>query len=337
MLLRNPSALRWLAAATLASAGLCSADQITLDNGDRISGTVTRLAGGTVAVHTDYAGDISIDLAHVVALRTDAEMTVLLDDNTRLYGRLTGDAHTLEVVDTGQKIDIVRVSGVEPGHVSGREWHASGRFALGASSSSGNSDASNLNFDTEGVWRQDRNRFTAGARGNYARSRGAETDNNTIVYGQYDRFLTKKWYALATASFENNPFADIALRSTIGAGLGYQWFDTPRTKLALEAGLAYVHTDYDTQPTVQNLAARLATRFDYWLWQDRVQFFNYNQFYLGLDEFENSFLRSQTGFRLPIIDRFSAIAQLNLDWNGNPPPGTVELDRTVILSVGYQW
>jgi hypothetical protein len=79
------------------------------------------------------------------------------------------------------------------------------------------------------------------------------------------------------------------------------------------------------------------SRFDYWLWQDAVQFFNSNQLYVGLDEYENSFLSSQTGFRFPLVDGFMATAQLNLDWNGNPPPGTVELDRTLILSLGYTW
>ena len=54
---------------------------------------------------------------------------------------------------------------------------------------------------------------------------------------------------LANTSFENDRFSDIYLRFTGGAGLGYQWFDTERTKLALEGGLTYVYTDFYTQPT----------------------------------------------------------------------------------------
>ena len=221
--------------------------------------------------------------------------------------------------------------------MTGKEWEFSGRVALGASDSSGNSNSRNLNFDGEGVLRRDKNRYTLGGRGNYAQSQDTETENNTIVYAQYDRFLSKKWYVLANTSFENNRFSDINLRLTVGAGVGYQWLDTQRTKLAVEGGLTYVHTDFYTQPTVENPAARLVTKFDYWLWQDAVQFFNYNQLYVGLDDYDNSFLRSQTGFRFPLVDKFMAIAQVNLDWNGSPPPGTVELDRTLIFSLGYRW
>ena len=79
------------------------------------------------------------------------------------------------------------------------------------------------------------------------------------------------------------------------------------------------------------------SKFDYWLWQDAVQFFNYNEVYPSLDDPDNSFFRVQLGFRMPVIDDFMAIAQANFDWNGNPPPGKVKLDRTLILSLGYNW
>ncbi len=37
------------------------ADQITLRNGDRLSGTVVKSDGKTLVLHTDAAGDITID------------------------------------------------------------------------------------------------------------------------------------------------------------------------------------------------------------------------------------------------------------------------------------
>ena len=336
-LLEAPRVADHLVVLVLAAASICRADQVALDNGDRITGTVERLAGAKLVIKTAYAGTVDIDVKRIASLRVDSAMTIVLEDDTRLYGRLSGDAHKMAIAEVGQTVDLARVSALEPGRTTGREWKLSGRAALGASDSSGNTDSRNLNFDAEGVARRDKNRYTLGGRGNYAQSQDAETENNTIIYAQYDRFLSKKWYAFANTSFENNRFSDINLRVTGGAGVGYQWLDTERTKLALEGGLTYVHTDFYTQPTEQYPAARLVTKFDFWLWQDAVQFFNYNELYASLDEYDNSFVRSQTGFRFPLVDRFTAIAQLNLDWNGNPPPGTVELDRTLILSLGYRW
>jgi len=297
---------------------------------------VKRIGGGSLVIGTEYAGDVTIDLKRIASLQTESDMTVVLDDDTRLYGRLSGNGQTLEITEH-EPVEMTRVSKVEPGRVTGKEWKFSGRLALGASDSSGNTDTQNLHWDGELVALHGANRYTLGGRGDYARANGVQNQNDTIIFGQYDRLLSKKWYAYANASLENNRFSDIYLRTVAGLGAGYQWLDTERTKLALEAGPSYVYTNYYTQATEHNLAARLVTKFDYWIWQHAVQFFNYNEFYPSLERYENSFLRSQLGLRFPLVDKFLATAQWNLDWNGNPPPGKVKLDQTVILSLGYRW
>jgi len=321
----------------LLASAICRGDQVTLDNGDRLTGTVKGLAAGKLVIGTEYAGDVSVDVKRIASLKTDSDMTVVLDDDTRLYGRLSGNGQKLEIADSGEPVDVTRVSKLEPGRTTGDEWKFSGRVSIGASDIRGNTNERNLNWDAEGVARQGKNRYTLGGRGVYGSDSGEETDNNTILYAQYDRFVSKKWYSYGNVNLQNDKFDDIKLRAVGGAGVGYQWFDTERTKLALEAGPSYVYTEYYGQATEQFLAARLVTKFDYWLWKDTVQFFNYNEFYYSLQDQENSFLRSQTGFRLPLVDKFMAIVQLNLDWDGNPPQGKVALDRTLIISLGYRW
>ena len=334
--LRAPRAASYVLLLLLAAACVCRADQITLDNGDRLTGIVKRIGGGSLVIGTEYAGDVTIDLKRIASLQTDSDMTVVLDDDTRLYGRLSGTGQTLEVAEQ-QPVEMSRVSKVEPGRVTGKEWKFSGRLALGASESSGNTSTRSLHWDGELVALQDVNRYTVGGRGDYGSANGTQNQDDTIVYAQYDRILSKKWYAYANASLENNRFADIYLRAVGGVGVGYQWLDTERTKLALEAGPSYVYTDYYTRATEQNAAARLVTKLDYWIWKHAVQFFNYNEFYPALDDYKNSFFRSQLGLRFPLVDKFLATVQWNLDWNGNPPPGKVKLDQTVILSLGYRW
>ncbi len=334
--LRAPRAAWYVLLLLLAPVCVCRADQVTLDNGDRLTGTVKRVADGRLMIGTEYAGDVTIDLKRIASLQTDSDMTVVLDDDTRLYGRLSGNGRTLEVADH-EPVEMARVSKVELGRVTDKEWKVSGRFALGASDSSGNTDTQNLHWDGELVAQQGENRYTLGGRGDYGRANGAQNQNDTLVAAQYDRLLSRKWYAYANASLENNRFSDIYLRTVGGVGIGYQWLDTERTKLALEAGPSYVYTDYYTRATEHNPAARLVTKFDYWLWRHAVQFFNYNEFYPSLENYDNSFLRSQIGLRFPLVDKFLATAQLNLDWNGNPPPGKVKLDQTLILSLGYRW
>ena len=62
-LLGVPRVARYLVLLVLAATGvLCRADQVVLDNGDRITGIVERLAGGKVVIKTEYAGNVDIDV-----------------------------------------------------------------------------------------------------------------------------------------------------------------------------------------------------------------------------------------------------------------------------------
>jgi len=319
------------------AAAVCRADQITLSNGDRLTGTVQRLSGGKVVIETDYAGEVSIDLKSIASIVTEGEMTVVLDDDTRTFGQLSGDGQRLQVAGEPAPVDAARVTALLPGRVTGDGWKVTGRINVGASDSSGNTEVTRIYGDAEMIARKARDRYTLGGRGNYTEDRGTETESNATVYGKYDRFLSEKWYLYANTSFENDKFKDLQLRSTLGVGTGYQFFDTPRTSLSLEGGLDYVHTDFYTQPSDEYPAARVSTRFAYWLWQDIVQFFHDNSVYMSLEAAEDAFARTQTGLRFPLRNNFLASAQLNLDWDGNPAPGRKSIDQTVILSLGYRW
>jgi hypothetical protein len=47
------------------------ADQITLKNGDRVTGKFVKTEGGKLVVATDLFGDVSVDLANVSNIATD--------------------------------------------------------------------------------------------------------------------------------------------------------------------------------------------------------------------------------------------------------------------------
>jgi len=57
--------------ALIAFLGLASAvfaDQITLKNGDHLSGTVVKSDGKTLVLHTDYAGDVTVQFDAITQL-----------------------------------------------------------------------------------------------------------------------------------------------------------------------------------------------------------------------------------------------------------------------------
>ena len=62
------------------------ADQISLKNGDRLTGTIVKSDGKTLLLHTDYAGDVSLSWDAVQAVDSKQPLHIELRDGKFLAG-----------------------------------------------------------------------------------------------------------------------------------------------------------------------------------------------------------------------------------------------------------
>ena len=73
------------------------ADQVTLKNGDRLTGTVVKSDGKTLVLHTDAAGDITIQFAAIQEIKTDQELHVSVKGGKTAVGAVTTTDGKLEI------------------------------------------------------------------------------------------------------------------------------------------------------------------------------------------------------------------------------------------------
>ena len=73
------------------------ADQITLKNGDRLTGTVVKSDGKTLVLHTDAAGDVTLQFAAIQDIKTDQELHVSLKGGKTAVGPVTTADGKIEV------------------------------------------------------------------------------------------------------------------------------------------------------------------------------------------------------------------------------------------------
>lgn len=346
---RGGPGLRWtlcagvLLAASLAfQAGLLRADQLTLTNGDRLTGSVINKETEFLVMQTPL-GEIRIRWSEVTRIFTEKEVKLFLDDGTMIRGRLETVTDGTAVVHTGVEppgapIPLKRVVFINPApDISGEGVKYLGRINLGYSSSTGNSDLETLYVEGEAIARTRNNRFTANGKTRRTKDHERESESNWLVGFKWDHFLTKKWYTYANTNFESDQFKDIRLRSTAGGGTGYQFLETDRTNFALEGGLTYVDTDFFVTRNEDYPAARWALKFDHFLFGTRTQFFHTHEAYAAIDSSDSAFVKSQTGFRFPLIYRITGTLQYNLDWENNPAPDRVSTDETLLFTLGYNW
>ena len=340
--MRSP-APQLLAAALFAWAVNSFADQLTLVNGDRLTGTIVAKETEFLIFQTPHLGEMKVRWSEVTRITSEKEVKLFLNDGTMVRGTLETITDGTVVIHTGVEppgapVKLKQVVFINPApDVSGEGVKYLGRINVGYSSSSGNSEIETLYADLEAAARTRNNRYTAAGKTRRSKDHETESESNWLVGLKWDHFLTRKWYTYANTNFENDQFKDIRLRSTAGGGTGYQFYETDSTNFALEGGLTYVDTDFIAGADERYPAVRWALKFDHFLFKSRAQFFHIHEAYAAIDESDNAFVRSQTGLRFPLAYQVTGTLQYNVDWEKNPTPGRVPTDTSVQFTLGYTW
>lgn len=229
------------------------ADQITLKNGDRVTGKIVKTDGGKLVVATELLGDVSVDLAAVTNIATDQPLYVTLEDGRTVSGTLTASADKVEVkaanvvsvnrsaikVIRSEAEHIAYQDSLEPGLFEG--W--SGGADIGFALTSGNSDTTNLAIGLSATRETSNDKTSIYAASIYNRDSTdgeSRTTANTVRGGvRYDRDINRKFFGYVFTDLEHNGLQDLTLRFVLGGGLGYHAIRNERTELDLLGGLAW--------------------------------------------------------------------------------------------------
>jgi putative salt-induced outer membrane protein YdiY len=319
------------------------AAQVTLVNGDRLTGEVVSLADGVLVLKTTFAGDVSIAWSEVQALQSDTAVSVMLKDRTLVNGRLSSPAPGQLQVDSAQvgqssPVALADIGYLNPSkQVLGTGPDVTGRVNLGFNMAQGNTETQRTHLDAESIVKYLQSRFTIGAVFNEAADSGTQTEYNVSGYSKYDYFVGEKTYLYANALFTKDKLQDLALRTSLGLGAGYQFWDTPERSLSLEGGLSYINEDYETGADSSYPSARWSVDYKQLLFGSQLQFFHFHEGYVGLSDFSDFFFRSNTGLRVPVAKNLAATAQLDLDFDNTPAPGAERQDTRYLVTIGYTW
>src|SRR5580704_14574145 len=139
--------------------GCCCAalygEQVTLKNGDRVTGAIVSMDDKKLTVKTDYAGDITIDRTAVAQFSSAQPLVVTRTDKQVVSGPVTQQDSSIVVNSAGgaQTIPLSDVAvirspadqaayekSLHPGFLE--DWAGGGNFGLGLAR--GNSDTTNV-------------------------------------------------------------------------------------------------------------------------------------------------------------------------------------------------
>ncbi len=314
------------------------ADEVYTKNGDRISGEILNMTEGKLIINTSYAGEIGIKWTEITDMKTDKEISVLLDDGTIIKGKPKGFEQDKMIVTAGKVLEPISFSMADVKSINPPKEPAvkiKARVNMGLTYTSGNTEKDTEHFDGEFSARTEKNRYSVGGEVNRTEESGAKTENNSLAYLKYDHFFSEKWFAYSNALFEKDKFKDLSLRSLLGIGTGYQFYETKITNLSLEAGVNYVSEDYYVAPDESYASSRWSISWDRYFYDKAFQLFHFHEGFISLEDSDNMFVKSRTGIRIPLLKHFNASLQYNWDWEKNPSPGREKTDTALMFTLGY--
>lgn len=241
------------------------ADQVTLKNGDRLTGTVVKSDGKTLVLHTDAAGDVTIQFAAIQEIRTDKELHVTLKGGKTAVGPVTTADGKIEIATTtggtveAPKDDVTLIrndaeqtafdKALHPGLRHG--W--TGGANIGFSIARGNSETENLALAFNAVHASLNDKITL-----YASS--IDTTNNLATPStvanlnngglRYDRNVNPDLFAFGAADFSSNALQFLDLRAVYTGGFGFHAIKSDATTLNFLGGINYTHETYSNGPLV---------------------------------------------------------------------------------------
>lgn len=227
-------------------------DVIELNNGDRLSGEIKALDKGSLALETDYAGEIQIDWTMVKSFRSVKELIVKTDKEETLTGRVRLAETDDLVISTKQQVVTIpreRLYSLEtvpePQDYGPLEnWQ--GGMHWGFTLSRGNTDLGTLSFtaDPTRTTRQDRIAIRFAALN--SRKDGERDANHLNSKTRYDRFFSDRAFVYGYFGFEKDDEANLNYRFREGTGLGFELSPADHTSLSVSGGLAFFQEKFAT-------------------------------------------------------------------------------------------
>ena len=322
-------------------------DKVTLKDGSRIVGEVVGMKDGVLIVKPAFSAqqELNIGWGDVTELELSKPLPFQLEDGTQVVGVPEGIREGSIYVKSSDLPQATAIPLGEVKSINAKPVAYSGLLSAGLSISDGNTNNKTASLLGEFLARANRFRLTLRGAYNYAEDDEGLTARNGKASAKVDYFLTKRFYWYASALFEYDAFQDLDLRTALGTGPGYQFIDKGDfeeewlrdMQLYVEAGIAYVSENFDDAPDDEYVAARWAVRFDWPFLPKRAAFFHFNEGYPGLEDSDDIYITTETGFRFTIWENFVATAQVNWKWDNTPAPGFERDDTLYLFTLGYSF
>jgi hypothetical protein len=235
------------------------ADQVTLKNGDRLTGSIVSGDGKTLLLKTEFEGAVTVQWDAITAIESTDNLNLTLKDGQRLSGKVTTTDGKFVVAGApagaapAAKETIVAVRNDAEQKTFDTEtekmahpkftYFWSGLLDTGLALTSGNSSTRAYTLSTKSVRETPRDKLTLYSTYIYANDNStppSRTTANDFRGGlRGDLNVDARLFVFAFADYETNELQHLNLRQVYGGGFGYHVIKNDRTTFDVFGGGSY--------------------------------------------------------------------------------------------------
>ncbi|MGB8476328.1 MAG: DUF481 domain-containing protein [Candidatus Acidiferrum sp.] len=235
------------------------ADQVTLKNGDRLTGTIVKSDAKTLLIKTDLAGDVHIKWDAVTSIVSSQPLHLALKDGQTVVGtvKTTDGKFEIATKDTGvitaskdvvvgvrddaeQKAYDDQIERLRHPHLTDF-W--SGVLDTGLNLTRGNSKSLTYSLGAKAARITTRDKISVFSTAIYTDStvNGVSSTTAHAIRGgiRGDLNAGDRLFIFGFTDFEYDRFQDLDLRNVIGGGVGYHAIKTKTTTFDIFSGFSY--------------------------------------------------------------------------------------------------
>ncbi len=235
------------------------ADQVSLKNGDRMSGTIVKSDGKTLVLKTEAAGDVTFQWAAIDTISSTAPLHVGLTGGQIVVGPVaTKDGQIIVttasagvVTTSKESVLAIRSDSEQATYDAAMErlqhphlgdfW--SGTVDTGLSLTRGNSSTLSYTLTGNAVRQTDRDKLTVYTTAVYGKN--DTTSPSEVIAHQItggirgDINFASRWFGFAATDFNSNALQHLDLQNVVDGGVGGHIIKTKRTQFDVYAGAGY--------------------------------------------------------------------------------------------------
>jgi putative salt-induced outer membrane protein YdiY len=331
------------------------ADQVTVENGDRVSGNIVKSDRNSMTMKTEFFGEVTIPWDAIGEIVSDQELFVTAANGQVLVGTVSTTGSRLQVRISQADTVPVEMAVVEnlrsqaaqdayeaeierlrdPGLLDFWSGYIDGGFSF----SGGNADTSAIATSMRTRRTTQRDRISIYATTLFAQNSNSgvtETTANAIRGGtRYEVTVSDRLFTFGFLDLEFDEFQALDLRSVLGGGLGWHVQDTDRTVFDVFSGGSF-NQEFFTSETRRSGELVLGQELTYKLVEstslsERFSFYpnlsNTGEYRLQFDTTLTTDLAKWLAWHFTISDRFLS----------NPIPGVKRNDVLVTTGVRFSF